>query len=80
MHQTAGSATGLGGSLGQREGHGRDKAGSTPPVVPGAAPALAKAGVGGYWKLQVILTVLFSKPSKRSRGFASAGMFLSYII
>ena len=30
------------------EGHGRDKAGSTPPVVPGAAPALAKAGVGGY--------------------------------
>ena len=22
--------------------------GSTPPVVPGAAPALAKAGVGGY--------------------------------
>ena len=33
-----------------------------------------------YWKLQVILTVLFSKPSKRSRGFASSGMFLSYII
>ena len=32
---------------GQCEGHG-DKAGSTPPVVPGAAPALAKAGVGGY--------------------------------
>jgi hypothetical protein len=36
------------------EGHGRDKAGSTPPVVPGAAPALAKAGVGGldydYWR------------------------------
>eukprot|EP00435_Cladocopium_sp_Y103_P069619 s1206_g33.t1 len=27
------------------EGHGRDTAGSTPPVVPGAAPALAKAGV-----------------------------------
>ena len=22
---------------------------STPPVVPGAAPALAKAGVGGYY-------------------------------
>ena len=42
------TATGLGGSLGQREGHGRDKAGSTPPVVPGAAPALAKAGVGGF--------------------------------
>ena len=42
------TATGLGGSLGQCEGHGRDKAGSTPPVVPGAAPALAKAGVGGY--------------------------------
>ena len=41
------TATGLGGSLGQCEGHGRDKAGSTPPVVPGAAPALAKAGVGG---------------------------------
>ena len=30
------------------EGHGRDKSGSTPPVVPGAAPALAKAGVGGF--------------------------------
>ena len=42
------TATGLGGSLGQCEGHGRDKAGSTPPVVPGAAPALAKAKVGGY--------------------------------
>jgi len=41
------TATGLGGSLGQCECHGRDKAGSTPPVVPGAAPALAKAGVGG---------------------------------
>ena len=27
---------------------GYDKAGSTPPVVPGAAPALAKARVGGY--------------------------------
>jgi len=24
---------------------------STPPVVPGAAPALAKAGVGGYFVL-----------------------------
>ena len=34
--------------LGHGEGHGRDKPGSTPPVVPGAAPALAKAGVGGY--------------------------------
>ena len=33
--------------LGQCESHGRDKAGSTPPVVLGAAPALAKAGVGG---------------------------------
>jgi len=42
------TATGLGGSLGQCEGHGRDKASSTPPVVPGAAPALEKAGVGGY--------------------------------
>ena len=40
-------ATGLGGSLGQCEGHGRDKASSTPPVVPGAAPALEKAGIGG---------------------------------
>ena len=28
------TATGLGGSLGQCEGHGRDKASSTPPVVP----------------------------------------------
>ena len=26
--------------------------GSTPPVVPGAAPALAKAGVGGYASCQ----------------------------
>ena len=34
--------------LGHGEGHGRDKQGFTPPVVPGAAPALAKAGVGGY--------------------------------
>ena len=34
--------------LGHGEGHGRDKPGSTPPVVPGAAPALAKAGVGGF--------------------------------
>jgi hypothetical protein len=42
------TATGLGGSLGQCEGHGRDKAGSTPPVVPGAAPALAKAGSVDY--------------------------------
>ena len=25
------------------------KTGSTPPVVPGAAPALAKAGVGGFF-------------------------------
>ena len=59
MHQTAGSATGLGGSLGQREGHGRDKAGSTPPVVPGAAPALAKAGVGGYYYMKNdIITIL----------------------
>ena len=29
-------------------GKGSRKTGSTPPVVPGAAPALAKAGVGGY--------------------------------
>ena len=29
-----------------REWH--DTRGSTPPVVPGAAPALAKAGVSGY--------------------------------
>jgi len=28
-------------------------------------------------KITVILTVLFSKPSKRSRGFASAGMFVN---
>ena len=27
----------------------QDKAGSTPPVVPGAAPALAKARVGGLF-------------------------------
>ena len=33
------------------EGHGRDKAGSTPPVVPGAAPALAKAGSADFHSL-----------------------------
>ena len=32
---------------GQCEGQS-DNASSTPPAVPGAAPALAKAGVGGY--------------------------------
>ena len=31
-----------------RRGKGSRKTGSTPPVVPGAAPALAKARVGGY--------------------------------
>ena len=30
-------------------GKGSRKTGSTPPVVPGAAPALAKAGVGGFF-------------------------------
>ena len=30
-------------------GKGSRKTGSTPPVVPGAAPALAKAGVGGLF-------------------------------
>ena len=33
-----------------------------------------------YRKLQVILTVLFSKPSKHSRGFASAGMFMVWVL
>jgi hypothetical protein len=34
---------------GGRQGSGKPtKTGSTPAVVPGAAPALAKAGVGGY--------------------------------
>ena len=28
--------------------------GSTPPVVPGAAPALAKAGVGGYMSIHLL--------------------------
>ena len=54
LEQQKRTATGLGGSLGQCEGHGRDKAGSTPPVVPGAAPALAKAGVGGYSNLFIV--------------------------
>ena len=49
------TATGLGGSLGQCEGHGRDKASSTPPVVPGAAPALEKAGVGGFFHILEII-------------------------
>jgi len=31
-----------------RRGKGSRKTGSTPPVVPGAAPALAKARVGGF--------------------------------
>ena len=39
---------------GQCEGHS-DKAGSTPPVVPGAAPALAKAGVGGHKYIQIFI-------------------------
>jgi hypothetical protein len=30
------------------DANGDFKTGSTPAVVPGAAPALAKAGVGGY--------------------------------
>ena len=34
---------------GGRQGSGKPtKTGSTPAVVPGAAPALAKAGVGGF--------------------------------
>ena len=41
---TAGKSLGHTASLG---GLG-EGCGSTPPVVPGAAPALAKAGVGGY--------------------------------
>ena len=43
------------------EGHGRDRSGSTPPVAPGAAPALAKAGVGGFggflWPIVGIPTI-----------------------
>ena len=35
----------LNGSYGQDKWHGTR--GFTPPVVPGAAPALAEAGVGG---------------------------------
>ena len=38
-------------------GKGSRKTGSTPPVVPGAAPALAKAGVGGY-KDEIIINYL----------------------
>jgi len=34
---------------GERQGSGKPaKTGSTPAVVPGAAPALVKAGVGGF--------------------------------
>ena len=34
------------------------KTSSTPAVVPGAAPALAKAGVGGYLDIFGILPIL----------------------
>ena len=36
-------------------GKGSRKTGSTPPVVPGAAPALAKAGVGGYIHIYIYI-------------------------
>jgi len=39
-----------------RRGKGSRKTGSTPPVVPGAAPALAKARVGGYY---IILYIIY---------------------
>ena len=38
-------------------GKGSRKTGSTPAVVPGAAPALAKAGVGGYCILSYCITM-----------------------
>ena len=42
----------------QRQGSGKPtKTGSTPAVVPGAAPALVKAGVGGYLYLMGIKTI-----------------------
>ena len=37
----------------------KDKAGSTPPVFPGAAPALAKARVGGY--LIILMLILLQQ-------------------
>ena len=45
---------GLGAACWLRDGFDlgkRRRRSSTPAVVPGAAPALAKAGVGGYYKL-----------------------------
>ena len=36
-----------------------DRTSSTPAVVPGAAPALAKAGVGGYQSLYPNDTTIF---------------------
>ena len=36
-----------------RRGKGSRKTGSTPPVVPGAAPALAKARVGGFFTIPI---------------------------
>ena len=56
------------GSLGQG-------CGSTPPVVPGAAPALAKAGVGGLCFVQYSLQPIIS--FERSSNCAEHAIHLS---
>ena len=40
-------------------GEWQDTRGSTPPVVPGAAPALANAGVGGYFYRYRYMTYIY---------------------
>jgi len=42
------------GRVGGGFGGWSDRTSSTPAVVPGAAPALAKAGVGGYECMTII--------------------------
>ena len=51
------------------------KTSSTPAVVPGAAPALAKAGVGGYYCIfngcLIIISLNFVKNTNDRRKFRS---------
>ena len=53
---------GLGAACWLRDGFNlgkRRRGGSTPAVVPGAAPALAKAGVGGHYKTLRYVTLCY---------------------
>ena len=45
------------------------KTSSTPEVVPGAAPALAKAGVGGY----IYIYFIFSSTSSTGHAMSHGG-------